>query len=81
MPLGQSFLFKVIGRELAAAAVERLRAYKCIDERLVSSLLFQVGSRILNGDECLSAFAKPYDVVHIIRPNGARAKSLLKEVK
>jgi hypothetical protein len=76
--LGSTFLFKVITGELVDAAIERLRSYECTDQRLLSLLVFQVGPRILNGDECLSAFVQPYDLVKVVQPSGARTRCMLK---
>jgi hypothetical protein len=79
--LGQSFIFKIVTGETVEATKERLGAYQCANERLLSFLVFQVGSRRLNGNEKLDNFLRPNDTLKIVLPSGLRCKSLLRAEK
>jgi hypothetical protein len=78
IPLGQSFMFKVVPGEPVEVTKGRLASYQCADERLLPCVVFQVGGRTLNGDEHLDMFARPNDTVKIVLPGGARTKNLLR---
>jgi hypothetical protein len=77
--LGQSFMFKVIPGELVEMTRIRIGQYQFADQRLMPAVVFQVGGRTLNGDECLEAFVRPNDLVKVVLPSSARSKSLLKQ--
>jgi hypothetical protein len=77
--LGKSFMFKVVPGELIDITRVRIGQYQFADPRLMPALVFQVGGRTLNGDECLESFVRPNDLVKVLLPSTARSKSLLKE--
>jgi hypothetical protein len=77
-PLGQSFLFKVVPGEIVENTRRRIQDYDFTDQRLMPYVVFQVGGRILNDDERLDGFARPYESIKVVLPSGARSKSLLK---
>jgi hypothetical protein len=77
--LGQSFLFKVVPGEIVDATRGRIGQYQFADPRLMPAVVFQVGGRVLNGDECLEHFVRPNDLVRVVLPSTARSKGLLKQ--
>jgi ubiquitin C-terminal hydrolase len=76
--LGQSFLFKVVPGEVVETTKMRIGGYEFADSRLMPAVVFQVGGRILNGDERLDAFLKPNDLVRVVLPSTARSRGLLR---
>jgi hypothetical protein len=77
--LKQSFLFKVVPGEVIEVTRSRIAQYQFADPRLVKNVVFQVGGRVLNSDECLAAFVRPNDLVRVVLPSSAKSKSLLKQ--
>jgi hypothetical protein len=77
--LGKSFMFKVVPGELVEETRRRIGEYDFADQRLIPDVMFQVGGRVLNGDERIDQFARPNDVVRVVLPGIARTKCLLKK--
>jgi hypothetical protein len=76
--LGQSFMFKIVPGEVVEQTKVRIGGYQFTDARLIPAVVFQVGGRVLNGDERMDQFTKPNDLVRVVLPSVARSKGLLK---
>jgi hypothetical protein len=81
VPLGISFMFKVVPGEILRETRNRIAQYKFADEKLTPSILFQANRRILNDDERLDTFLKPNDVLKVVLPDKTRSNALIKDAK
>jgi hypothetical protein len=76
VPVGRSFLFKIVPSEVVDDTRKRLAAFIQVEAELVEATVFRVGTRLLNGDERLDHFAQTNDVVSVILPHRTRTAAI-----
>jgi hypothetical protein len=78
VPVGTSFLFKVIPGEVMEVTRGRIARYEYADGKVIPWVSFQARRRLLNDDEILDAFIGPNEVLKIILPDKARANAIIR---
>jgi hypothetical protein len=76
VPVGASFLFKVIPGEIMDETRKRIAKYAYADENIIPWVSFQARNRFLNDDERLDDFIGSGELLKIVWPQKARLNAI-----
>jgi hypothetical protein len=79
VPMGRSFMFKIIPGELVEQTLKRIAQLQLFHEVLLSHVLIRAAQRLMNGDEALDSILQPNDTFKIILPDRLKATAIFKK--